>query len=142
MLSAQAARASAPELIKNKRCVRSDSLDMHTDRKALRQLFLRHRGSMSRLARELAIDPATLSNWFHRGDTSARIAAAVNTTAEQLTGIDQEHAAMAQKLKALDEQIKELKKRQVGPADPAAQRRREWSLIMRRDASSLNDSTG
>jgi hypothetical protein len=76
----------------------------------VRQLFLSHRGSLSHLARELAIYPATLSNWFHRGDPSARIAAAVYATAQQLTQIDQDRA-IAQQIKALDEEIKELKKR-------------------------------
>jgi adenylosuccinate lyase len=66
---------------------------------------------MSRLARALAIDPATLSNWFHRGDTSARIAAAVSAIAQQLTNLEQERVARVQKLKALDEEITELKKR-------------------------------
>ena len=85
---------------------------MQTDRNALRQLFLRHRGSMRQLARGLAIHPATHSNWFHRGDPSARIAAAVYAFAERLTHADQDLAANAQKMKALDEEINELKKRQ------------------------------
>jgi uncharacterized protein YicC (UPF0701 family) len=76
---------------------------------------------MSRLARALAIDPATLSNWFHRGDTSARINTAVYATAQQLTRIDQE---LAQKLKAINEEIDELKKR-----SGARDRRAIWGLL-------------
>jgi hypothetical protein len=70
---------------------------------------------MSHLARGLAIHPATLSNWFHRGDPSARIAAAVYAFAQQLTQIDQDRVANAQKLKAIEEEINELKKQKVAP---------------------------
>lgn len=82
---------------------------MSTDRQELRQLFLRHRGSLSRLARDLAIDPATLSNWFHRGDSSARIDAAVRARAEELTSLDKQQAKNIQRWNAMVKEIEELR---------------------------------
>lgn len=64
---------------------------------------------MGRLARELTIDPATLSNWFHRSDTSARIATAVYQRAEELTLLDEKLATNLQKFDALVKQIADLK---------------------------------
>jgi hypothetical protein len=65
---------------------------------------------MRRLARELAIDPATLSNWFHRGDSSARIAAAVSARADELTSVDEQRATNIEKWNAMVKEIEELRR--------------------------------
>jgi ATP phosphoribosyltransferase regulatory subunit HisZ len=54
------------------------------DRSKLHRLFKRHRGELAKLARELGVDLTSLSNWFLRGMTSARIERAVCERAEEL----------------------------------------------------------
>lgn len=60
------------------------------DRSKLRQLFKRHRGELQKLARELDVDLSSLSNWFSRGMTSARIERAVCDRAELLLATEEQ----------------------------------------------------
>lgn len=61
----------------------------HMDRSKLHGLFKRHRGELPKLACELGVGLSTLSNWFLRGMTSARIERAVYDRAEKLLATEE-----------------------------------------------------